>query len=97
MAIIIEEEKRKINWFAAFVIILVLAILFVSVYYLFFSGEPLIEKVIPLQPELQPLNQLSNVKFDPSLIADNNVFQLLKKYVNPIEIGPTGKDNPFLR
>ncbi|MEK7568395.1 MAG: hypothetical protein AAB498_02080 [Patescibacteria group bacterium] len=97
MAIIIEEEKRKINWFAAFVIILVLAILFVSVYYLFFSGEPLIEKVIPLQPELQSLNQLSSVKFDPALIADNNLFQLLRKYVNPIEIGPTGKDNPFLR
>ena len=97
MAIIIEEEKRKINWFAAFVIILVLAILFVSVYYLFFSGEPLIEKVIPLQPELQSLNQLSSVKFDPALITDNNLFQLLKKYVNPIEIGPTGKDNPFLR
>ena len=95
MAIIIEEEKRKINWFAAFVIILVLAILFVSVYYLFFSGEPLIEKVIPLQPELQSLNQLSSVKFDPALITDNNLFQLLKKYVNPIEIGPTGKDNPF--
>lgn len=95
MAIIIEEEKRKINWFAAIVIVLVLAALFVSIYYLFFSKTPFIEKIVPLQPELQSLNQLSNIKFDPVLIADSGVFQVLRKYINPIEIGPTGKDNPF--
>ncbi|MBI5079651.1 hypothetical protein HZB06_03250 [Candidatus Wolfebacteria bacterium] len=97
MAIVIEEEKRKINWFAAFIIVLVLGVILVSVYYLFFSGAPLIEKIVPLQPELQSLDQLSNVKFDTALITDSGVFQVLRKYINPIEIGPTGKDNPFLR
>ena len=36
MAIVIEEEKRIINWFAVLVVMAIFAIIGVAAYYLFF-------------------------------------------------------------
>lgn len=95
MAIIIEEEKRKINWFALAVIILIIATIIVATYYLFFAPTPLIERVVPAP--LQSLQELSNIRLQPETIVNNPKFQILKRYVNPIEIGSVGKSNPFVR
>jgi hypothetical protein len=95
MAIIIEEEKRKINWFALAVIILIIATIVVAIYYLFFAHPPLVERVMP--PRLQSLQELSQIRLQPEAIINNPNFQILKSYVNPIEIGPVGNTDPFVK
>ena len=44
MAIIIEEEKRKINWFAVALIFSLVIMIGAAIYYLFFASTPLVEK-----------------------------------------------------
>ena len=97
MAIIIEEEKRKINWFAAALILLLVTIIGAAIYYLFFASIPLIERVT--SPRLQSLQELSSIKLEPEAIINDPRFQILKQYVNPIEIqtNSIGKTNPFLK
>ena len=97
MAIIIEEEKRKINWFAVGLILSLVIIIGVAIYYLFFAVPPLVEKVAP--PRLQSLQELSSIKLKPETIINDPRFQILKQYVNPIEIQPDfiGKTNPFTK
>jgi zinc transporter ZupT len=97
MAIIIEEEKRKINWFAVALIFSLVIIIGAAIYYLFFASIPLVEKVVP--PRLQSLQELSSIKLQPETIISDSRFQILKQYVNPIEIqtNSIGKTNPFLR
>lgn len=95
MAIVIQEEKRKINWFALGVILLVTATIAAAIYYLFFIKPPLIEKVAPLK--LQSIKEISSIKLDPEAVINNPRFQILKQYVGPIEIGQFGKSNPFVK
>ena len=95
MAIVIEEEKRKINWFALGVIILIVAVLSGAIYYLFFTSTPLIERVVP--PRLESIKELSSIKLQPEAIINDPHFQILKQYVNPVVIGAVGKTNPFLK
>ena len=64
-------------------------------YYLFFVQPSLIEK--STSPQLQSIKGLSKIKLDPEAIINNPRFQILKQYVNPIEIGQVGKENPFLK
>jgi len=95
MAIVIEEEKRRINWFAIGVIILIIATIIIATYYLFFAPVPFIEKVAPSR--LQSLQELSRIRLEPETIINSSNFQILRQYVNPIEIGPVGKNNPFVK
>ncbi len=97
MAIIIEQEKRKINWFAFILIILLVAIIGAVIYYLFFAATPFVERVIPSR--LQSLNELSSIKLEPEAVINNPSFQILKQYVNSIEIQDNfvGKANPFAK
>jgi len=97
MAIIIEGEKRKINWLALATIVLIVAVLGTAIYYLFFAATPLAEKIAPVP--LRSIQELSLIKLEPETIINNPAFQVLKQYVNPIEIesGAVGKANPFLK
>ncbi len=95
MAIVIQEEKRKINWFALSVIFSMAAIITAMIYYLFFIKPPLIEKVAPLK--LQSIKEISSIKLDPEAVVNNPKFQILKQYAKPINIGQFGKNNPFVK
>jgi len=95
MAIVIEEEKRKINWLSIGIIILIISTVVIAVYYLFFAPVPFIEKIAPAR--LQSLQDLSMIKLEPEAIVSSPNFQILRRYVNPIEIGPVGKNNPFVK
>ncbi len=97
MAIVIEEQKKKINWFALAVVILLVAVVALSAYYLFFAPTPLVEKVAPAR--LQSIQELSSIKLQPDMVISNPSFQILKQYVNPIEIqiDSVGKTNPFAK
>lgn len=95
MAIVIQEEKRQINWFALGVTVLIAGMILWGAYYLFFVKPALLEKAVPLQ--LQSIKELSGIKLDPEAIINNPSFQVLKQYVNPVEIGLAGKNNPFVK
>ncbi len=97
MAIVIEEQKKKINWFALAVVILLIFVVGLAAYYLFFAPTPLVEKVAP--PRLQSIQELSSIKLQPDVVISNPNFQILKQYVNPIEIQTdfVGKTNPFAK
>lgn len=95
MAIIIEQEKRKIGWFKILVILALAVAIISSTYYLFFAPVPLIEKVLP--QNLQSIKNISDIKFRPEDVINDPKFQILKQYAAPAETGPVGKSNPFLK
>ena len=97
MAIVIEEQKKNVNWFALAVVVLLVVVVGLAAYYLFFAPTPLVEKVAP--PRLQSIQELSLIKLQPESVISNPNFQILKQYVNPIEIqtDSIGKVNPFSR
>ncbi|MFA5098778.1 MAG: hypothetical protein WC461_00975 [Candidatus Paceibacterota bacterium] len=95
MAIIVEEEKRRINWFPLILWISLSGIIIALAYYLFFAPTPLIEKVI--SQNTQTLKDLSGIKLNPEEVVNNPKFQILRQYINPVEAGMPGKSNPFLK
>jgi hypothetical protein len=93
MAVIIEEDKKPTNWTAIITIAVVVIVLFVSSYYIFFKKPELIEVVIP--KELQTINTLSRVEFEPAAVINSPTFKLLRQYDTPVMPPPAGRDNPF--
>ena len=97
MAIIIEKQKKSINWSAILIIFVLIIIIGVVSYFLFFSKVPLIEK-IP-SPQLKAINQISQIQLNPQSITQNKIFQLLKSYIilNMPSSSMIGKSNPFVK
>lgn len=92
MAILIEEEK-KINWFAFLGILIIVGILFASVYYLFFINPSSIEIIIPHR--LKILEQVDQIKFNPNGIIENSVLKNLSPKIEPFIPEPAFNSNPF--
>ena len=97
MAIVLQEQQTT-NWRALIWIGLVFVIIGGGAYFLFLAPAPAIEKVIPT--ELKSASELSNVKFRTDL--DSVVRELppqgkLQRYVGQPNVGPTGRENPFLK
>ena len=95
MAIIVEQERKKINWFAVLLIIFLVAVIGGVIYYFFFVAPPLLDKIVPLP--LRSLRDLSSAELHPETILNSPSFQILRQYVNPIEVGAVGKLNPFAK
>ncbi len=93
MAVIIDEEKKPVNWLMLGIVIAVVVIVFVGGYYLFFKKPELIETVAP--QELDRLNSLSQVSFDPAGVLNSSVFKALRQYTTPPVLPTAGRDNPF--
>ncbi len=94
MAIIVEEAKPPKNWGAIIGVILILAILFGGVYFIFFQ-QPMIIETISSSP-IQETEMLSKLTFDPSSVQDNEVFKGLRQYAASATAGQLGRPNPFL-
>ncbi len=93
MAILIEEEKKRINWFALLGIIIVIGILSATAYYLFFVNPSSIDVIIPHR--LKTLQNVEQIKFNPAEILDNPVLRSLAPKVAPIIPEPSFNSNPF--
>lgn len=93
MAILIEEEKKKINWFAFLGILIIVGILFAFVYYLFFINPSSIEIIIPHR--LKILEQVDQIKFNPNEIIENSVLRNLSPKIEPLILEPAFNSNPF--
>lgn len=93
MAIVVEQEKKKVNWITALSVAVFLAVVFFGGYYLFFKQPELIDVVAPA--ELERLRAISSVRFDPREVVDSPAFQGLRPFAGTVPTPLTGKANPF--
>ncbi len=94
MAIVIEEEKREINWFTAVSIIFIIGLVGAAAYYLFFISPPSIDVVFPLR--IQSLSRLAEIEFDPQKVFAHPIYETLRQNIPPLTVTPiTGRSNPF--
>lgn len=93
MAIVIEEEKKQINWFALAMFTAIVVILGAAIYYLFFINPAFIEVV--LTDSLKTLKEITKIEFNISEIANSPVLKNLKPYVDQVIPEPAYNPNPF--
>jgi len=94
MAIIVEQDKKKINWFGLLIAVVLVVIVFSGGYFFFFKKPELIDVVAP--KNLQDLNNISKVSFDPESVIDSPAFKVLRRYGTSVPLTETpGKSNPF--
>lgn len=93
MAILIEEEKKQINWFVLLGVFIVVIILGVTIYYLLFINPSSIDVIIP--HTLKSLEQVEQIEFNPAEILDNPVLKNLSPKTDPITAEPAFNSNPF--
>lgn len=94
MAIVLKEQKKRVNWFAFLVFIFFLVIIVGGAYLLFFTPLPGIETLVPTT--LKSAAELSQVDFDPAQIIANPTLNKLRQYGNLPSVGNLGRDNPFI-
>lgn len=98
MAIIVEEEKRKINWAAIIGIFIIVVSIGTSVVYLFFVNPSQVE--IFISPKLKSLSDFGQLEFNPDELMNNPSFKSLQSYVqfNVPQAGSplVGKANPLI-
>ena len=94
MAIVIEEEKREINWYALIIAVVVIAVIGATVYFLFFIKPELAEVVVPNR--LKELPEIVKIKLNQADVFENSfVKNNLNKYVEPIISEGAYNSNPF--
>lgn len=92
MAIIIEENKKNINWFALAIILAILILVGASVFYLFFVNPAIIETVIP--DNLKTIKKASEMINSTDIFSSQNLSNL-KVWVPSIQPEQTFNANPF--
>lgn len=95
MAIIVEEEKKRISWFGITVVIVILIFLGVTTYYLFFKPVPGIEQIIVV-PELESISKVSKITLDVTSVMNSLVYKSLFQRIQDPNLGVSGRPNPFL-
>ena len=94
MAIVLERQRRPINFFAIGIFIFLFGFLGFAAYYLFFAASPKFDAVLPAP--LERANVLEGINFvDPEEIIGNPKFARLKQYEKDPGIGFIGRSNPF--
>jgi hypothetical protein len=94
MAILVEEEKKSVNWVGIATTIIIIGILFFGAYYIFFKDPGVIEG-LTAPKEVQNITQLSKTNIDPSKIIQSTEFKNLKDLADPLVLPSVGRANPF--
>jgi hypothetical protein len=94
MAILVEEEKKPVNWVGIATAIIIIGILFFGAYYVFFKDPGVIEG-LTAPKDLQNITQLSKTNIDPSKIIQSTEFKNLKDLADPLVLPSAGRANPF--
>jgi hypothetical protein len=94
MAILVQEQKKGVNWFAIVVTLIIAAVVGLAAYFLFFIAPPGIEIIVPQQ--LESVIEISKIKFDPTAVINSPAFRSLRSYVGLPSAGQLGRANPFL-
>ncbi|MEK7464755.1 MAG: hypothetical protein AAB617_03180 [Patescibacteria group bacterium] len=93
MAIIVEQEKKSVNWVAVISTTIIIAVLFLGSYFVFFKKPELIEVVAP--SSLESLSNISKLSFDAESVLGSPTFKLLRQYELQVAPGTPGRSNPF--
>ena len=93
MAIIIEQEKKSVNWFGIITAIVIIGVLFAGAYFVLFTKPELIEIVVP--GKVSDLSQLSQLSFNPEELLNSPQFKVLKQFDTDVAIPQPGRSNPF--
>jgi hypothetical protein len=94
MAILVEEEKKPVNWIGMLTTIFIVVAVFVLAYFLFFKTPQIIDQVTP--KNLADINKISKINFDPNAVINSPTFNALKNEVPVFTPRETpGKQNPF--
>lgn len=94
MAIVVEEKRNRGSLINLLIWIIVLAVISVSVYYIFFKNPDLVE--FTASSSFKNIQQLSKITVDPQGLVGNPQFQALKQYVTMTPPQNLGRSNPFL-
>ena len=94
MALIIEQNRRRVNWFGIFVFLFLLTVIFGGGYFLFFGPTPAIEILAPVQ--LNSAEKIAEVTLDAETIMKNPVLNNFRDYGTAPGVGSLGRSNPFL-
>lgn len=94
MAIIIQEQKKSVNWFAIVTVAIILFVILLSAYFLFFAAQPAIEVLIP--PPLETAAEITKAQFDPAIVINSSDFRALRSYIGLPTVGSLGRPNPFI-
>ncbi len=93
MAIQIEQEKKKVNWFNLVLVALFIVILFLVTYFIFFKKPELINVVAP--GSLQSISQISQIQLDPAPVVQTLNKYFTGNYGTALTIPTPGRSNPF--
>jgi len=96
MAIIVEKEKKKKPYFFYFILLLFLFLVLGFVYLHISSLKESLEK-ISIEKKFDVTGGLADIKINQEMekLISNPLYQNLKKFSPIVNIGPTGKKNPF--
>ncbi|OGM93216.1 hypothetical protein A2333_03110 [Candidatus Wolfebacteria bacterium RIFOXYB2_FULL_49_7] len=95
MAIVLEKEKKNIDWGFILGLMAVVGIIGSAIIYLFFVNPEAVQQLTT--PEQKTLSEFSRVKFQPEAILNSPAFQSLRTQAPmnvPSEL-EIGKANPF--
>jgi len=93
MAILVEEEKKSVNWIGIAAALIIVVIVFFAGYYVFFKDPGVIDQIIPR--DLQNVSQLTKTNINPKDVVGLPVFKTLQDFTTPLSLPQTGRDNPF--
>lgn len=97
MAIVLEEEKKSIDWGFLLGIVSVIGIVGTAVIYLFFVNPEKVQ-LLTTNPDQQRLSEFSKSNLKPDEVLSGEAFQGLRTIVPMVPPAETdiGKTNPFL-
>ena len=96
MAIIFEEENKKVNWPMVLGIVVIIALIGTAIIYLFFISPQKAEVLV--SPKLQNISEVSKINLDFDQLTNSEAFKNLKSIIifNIPSSENMGKTNPFL-
>lgn len=96
MAIVLEGEKKNIDWGFILGILFIIGIIGSAIVYLFFVSPETVQTLTT--PDQKKLTEFSKTKFNPGEILNSDSFQNLKTAAPAITSaeGDVGKTNLFL-
>lgn len=97
MAIVIEGEKKSVDWGFILGILCIVSIVGVAVVYLFFVSPETVQQ-LTTTPDQQQLDEFSRSTLKPETVLGSPEYQALRTTApTPVpEAGEVGKVNPFL-
>ncbi len=93
MAILIEQDKKSVNWISVIAVGVIILLLFMGAYYVFFKDPGVIDQIVP--QSLQNVSQLTKTNIDPGEVVNLPAFKSLQDYTTPLILPQAGRSNPF--